>query len=375
MKKLLTISMLALLASCGAEESESTDTGNILENLTYSVDTVVVDPGDGLVFLRLGLSTAALTPDQKKLYNFNPAASEMEIIDLESLRLTDRIQMDSDGPNGTGRPRQLMTSRDGNTFFASFTDVREFDSQLKNMKFYKIQGGDFEGLQLDQSLSFDLTISPDGKYVYAPYGSENTDQAREGLAVLELQTMKLKTYPMEIWERIHAYIRTFFMDGQMVSRTYEAVYIDPVDDRILISSPNFNEVFILDLETDSISHKIFHSQLTEDSKKVPSVTNFDSPDQIPAIIAESEEQVSFSRFYYDDFNEKFWRFSRDLDRKIGDSAVFKGVVTLFDEELNQLHEEEFAGNHLGYRFFKDGKLWSYVNVEDELGFAVFTFDF
>jgi hypothetical protein len=26
-------------------------------------------------------------------------------------------------------------------------------------------------------------------------------------------------------------------------------------------------------------------------------------------------------------------------------------------------------------FFKDGKLWSYVNVDDELGFAVFTFDF
>jgi hypothetical protein len=28
-----------------------------------------------------------------------------------------------------------------------------------------------------------------------------------------------------------------------------------------------------------------------------------------------------------------------------------------------------------YPFFKDGKLWSYVNVDDELGFAVFTFDF
>ena len=26
-------------------------------------------------------------------------------------------------------------------------------------------------------------------------------------------------------------------------------------------------------------------------------------------------------------------------------------------------------------FFKDGKLYSYVNAEDELGFAVFTFDF
>ncbi|WP_439489335.1 DUF4221 family protein [Algoriphagus sp.] len=372
MKKLTILILVVVCFSCGRSIETEKDTSF---DFSYTVDTVMVDPGDGLVFLRLGLSTTALTPDQKKLYNFNPAASEMEIIDLESLRLSDRIQMEKEGPNGTGRPRQLITSKDGNTFFASFTDVREFDSQLENMKSYKIQGGDFEGLQVDQSLSFDLTISPDGKFVYTPYGSENTDQAREGLAILELQTMKLKTYPMEIWERIHAYIRSFFMDGQMVSRTYEAVYIDPVDDRILISSPNFNEVYILDLETDSISHKTFHSQLTEDSKKVPSVTNFDSPDQIPEIIAESEEQVSFSRFYYDNFNKKFWRFSRDLDRKIGDSAVFKGVVTLFDENLNQLHEEVSSIPFFGFKFFKDGKLYSYVNVEDELGFAVHTFDF
>ena len=26
-------------------------------------------------------------------------------------------------------------------------------------------------------------------------------------------------------------------------------------------------------------------------------------------------------------------------------------------------------------FFKDGKLWSYVNVDDELGFAVMDFEF
>ncbi|MEB2776596.1 DUF4221 family protein [Algoriphagus sp. D3-2-R+10] len=374
MKK-LTIIILALFCfSCGGttevEEGKGFD-------FSYTVDTVMVDPGDGIVFLRLGLSTAALSPDQNQLYNFNPAASEMEIINLESLQITDRIQMEKEGPAGTGRPRKLVISLDGKAFFIGFTDLREFDPQLANMKTYKIREEKFEGFQPDESLDFDLTLSQNGKNVYAAYGSENDDLAKTGLAVLELENMSLKTYPLEIWERMHGYVRSFFKDGQMVSRSIELAYIDPLDNRILISSTNFNEVYILDLATDSISHKVFHSNLTENSKEIPEKVTFEvnSPAELEPIFAESEEQVSFSRFYYDDFNKKFWRFSRELDRKIGDSTVFKEVVTLFDEDLNQLHEEEFPGDYLGFKFFREGKLWSYVNVEDELGFAVFTFTF
>ncbi len=133
----------------------------------------------------------------------------------------------------------------------------------------------------------------------------------------------------------------------------------------------------MDLETDSISHKVFHSNLTEDSKKIPETVSFEvnTPDDVEAVLAKSDGQVSFGRFYYDDFNKKFWRFSQELDRKIGDSAVYKEVVTFFDEDLNQLHEEVFPGDYMGFKFFREGKLYSYLNVEDELGFAVFTFDF
>ncbi len=55
--------------------------------------------------------------------------------------------------------------------------------------------------------------------------------------------------------------------------------------------------------------------------------------------------------------------------------VFKNVLTVFDENLNQLGETIVPVDPFSKKFFKDGKLWSYVNVEDELGFAVFTFDF
>jgi hypothetical protein len=372
MKKLAIIFLASLCFSCGG--STAVEDGKDFD-FSYSVDTVMVDAGDGIIFLRLGLNTAALSPDQNQLHNFNPANSEMEIIDLESLRLTDRIKMEKEGPTGTGRPRKIMISQDGKTFFAGFMDLREFDPQLTNMKTYNIRREKFEGLDLDQSLDLDLTLSQDGKSVYTSYGPENNDLARVGLAVMELENLKLKTYPMDIFERMHAYVRSFFKDGQMVFGTIESAYIDPVDYRVLISSANFNEIYILDLLTDSISYKVYHSVLTEDLREIPSRTSFDNLEQIPAILTEMEEQVSFGQFYYDDFHKKFWRFSRDLDRKIGDSAVFKEVVTLFDEDLNQLHEEVIPGDYMGFKFFREGKLWTYVNVNDELGFVVFTFDF
>ncbi len=58
---------------------------------------------------------------------------------------------------------------------------------------------------------------------------------------------------------------------------------------------------------------------------------------------------------------------------IGDSATFKQVITVFDEQLHQIHEAQIPINHFTYKFFKDGKLWSFVNLEDELGFEVYTF--
>ena len=102
MKKLFTISLLALLASCGAKNSESTEPVNILENLTYSVDTLLVDPGDDLFNMGSGFRSQDLSEDNKRLFYFENRPLKLVEVDLENLKLLSKTEFDQEGPNGIG---------------------------------------------------------------------------------------------------------------------------------------------------------------------------------------------------------------------------------------------------------------------------------
>src|SRR5690606_26275785 len=218
-----------------------------------------------------------------------------------------------------------------------------------SMTLYKIRSEKFEALNADESLAQDYQVSPDGKYVFVPYGPEDYKKPNTGIAILKLDDLHLRKIPMDLCERSHAYVRTFLKDGTPQSWTNGFVFDDAADNRLLLSYHNFNEVYVLDLSTDSISHKIFHYNITQDSKKIPSKTTYDSPSEMRGVFQEQAEQVEFSRIHYDDQREMFWRFSRDLDRKIGDSIVNKHATTFFDKDLNQSHEEKMPIPFFGYK--------------------------
>ncbi|MDX5339256.1 MAG: DUF4221 domain-containing protein, partial [Cyclobacteriaceae bacterium] len=227
----------------------------------------------------------------------------------------------------------------------------------------------------DEAMDFDISISRDGNWAYGAYGKDNMDEAKKGLAVLSLQDLSLRKIPASIWETQRPYVRTLMEDGQMRMQTIEKVYLHQQGNRIILSSGNINEIYVVDLVTDSVRTIQYSSQLTRNFKKVPERTVVNSNAEMREMFQEANKEVEFREFHFDEQSQKFFRLSRDMSKTIGDSVVYKTVMTLFDRDLRQIHEEEVPLDVFGLKFFKDGKLWSYVNVQDELGFAVMEFKF
>lgn len=91
--------ILLLIVGCGSPEK-----GNFGQQrqLSFSMDTVLVDPGDEILYLRANLFNAKLSADERFLFNYNPTDHALEKIDLDELRLVEKKPFEREGPQGTG---------------------------------------------------------------------------------------------------------------------------------------------------------------------------------------------------------------------------------------------------------------------------------
>jgi len=365
MKKNLFLFLFSLIFSCSKPESETH------EGFDIAIDTVFVDTGDDFIFLQGGLSHLDLTNDQKQLLNFSPR-NELEVIDLDSLTLVQKIAMDREGPLGAGQPYAIEIDPTGRLILYGFNEVRVFSPDIDLMKQFRLSEDALSGLAPEMLAIFNPKLA-DGEFLYAIY--ENQEQVPQGLAIVFLEDMIVKKIPLDLASRIEPFTYSLIVHGNVSTKGYDPINLEMVDNNLIISTGYANEAFVLDLETEEVTIMNFHSELTLDKKLIPTKTAAETINEMQDFRREGQKSVSFGRFYFDKTQRRVWRFSEDLDREIGDSLVFKSVLTIFDDDLNQLAESVVPIDPFLNKFFKDGKLWSYVNVDDELGFAVFDFKF
>ncbi|GAB3227279.1 DUF4221 family protein [Algoriphagus aestuariicola] len=369
MKKLILALAASALFSCSVKEKNAD--ANMLENLSYTVDTVLIETGEELLFLQSDLSHSILSNDQARLYNFTPK-DELEEIDLDRLSLLRKITTVREGPRGTGLPYALQFDVDGRWVLFGYNEVRIFSPDLDSMQRYPITEEDLIRIKPGMLAPFNPKVVDQG-VLYAIY--ETYEQVPQGLAIVSLEDRIAKKIPLEIADRIVPFTYSLFVQGRLSNKSYEPISLMLVDNELIVSTAFTNEAIIIDLASDSVRVKTFHSSLTQDKRPLPDLTSAETINELQDLIREGDKGVKFGPFYFDRENSQFWRFSRELDREIGDSLIFKNVLTVFDEDLNQQGEMVVPVDPFSKKFFKDGKLWSYVNVDDELGFAVMDFKF
>ena len=375
MRKLLPLLSLVLLASCGEKGSSENGNSSSLD-FTVEIDTVQIDPGsDHFIYLAKFLRSSSLSSDKKTLYNFNPTVPELEVIDLNELRLKEVIKLENEGPTGINAANSYIpmvhVSDSGELFLNNWSHMIKLNAAKDKKSRYWFSSDSLKGESLSEveKIYPEGFMSDDGKFYFSNYGKQDNSH-KNGLAIVNLNSKELKKVPLDIFEKIEQFEIVFRPNEDSKTSVSETVFYLPFEDKILISTTAYNEIYQVSISDGSIEKKSFHSELTDDAKQGNFQKTAGSDKELMDLAMEKVKEVTFLKFHYDDQNEKFWRFSTSLDRMIGDSATYNIVLTIFDKNLAQLHEEKVDYSEKGsLTFFKDGALYSYINLEDELGFV------
>ncbi|PZV86245.1 uncharacterized protein DUF4221 [Algoriphagus aquaeductus] len=381
MRKLAVLFLLPLIFSCGGSSSEKAESGNILENLTYTVDTVVVNAKGRIFDLSMGIHNSSISSDLSTFYHFDIKKFFMNEVNLNRLELTGIHPFTTEGPDGVGfNPPRIQSLGNDRVFMAS-TGIGAgiFSKSGKKEKSLKFNFREIDGLtQFEEGLiTNQVILSDDEKYMFST--TRNLPSNEEVfLYVIDTENKSGKNIALPALN-LALESTIWLVSGNSGTVHQEAIFTQLVDGKIYISSTVTSDVYYYNYLQDSLQLFEFPHQLVN-PKKTGSVQRQYS-DEKPFDLERAKllYQTGFEKLLWDDERNQFFRFARkpipDEERKWYERADI--YLFAYDKDLNLLGEKYLPElNEVPeFPFFKDGKLWSYVNVEDELGFAVIDFKF
>lgn len=379
MKKLLSLLSLTLIFSCGGNSSENPDSGNVLENFSFTVDTVVVDSGEEIINLVSGMRLADFSSDKKKLYLFNDVDQSLVVVDMEKLNLVDKIQFELEGPNGTGQYLNKIQILSGNRMLiSSFQRNAIFNFQGIQEESIRLVAENIGNLSKDDDLEslYGLMLSKDEKKLFSLPG-KSFEGGRDFLtADFPSQKGKMINIPaMDIASNLRV---VFKIMGRMTGSVQE-VFAQEFNGKIIISNSASSDIYRYDISLDSLELKTYQHRNVPNRKEVIVRSEVITIEDFIAEVTKINEQIGFERFFEDPKTKRYYRFAKmNLPKPTSDAVIKADVFLLaYDEDFNLIGETKVdeLTSAPGINLVKDGKFWSYVNVNDELGFAVMDFKF
>lgn len=373
MKKLLFLPLIALIFSCGENSSNTESTSNL--ELTYEIDTVMVDAGDHFFFLNWGLSISDVSPDARLLYNLNPNTLVLEVVDLDGLKLKETVQLEREGPNGVGGGfiGKMQVLANGNLKLFDFNKILEITPEGTLVDKFEYEASEWEGYEVgeEEQLGFYGAFSPDGKTYLGRINQLSFGGGSKGIVKLDMENKTMKFFEAgDLFERLDQFTITMSTDGNMRMSTRESVYINELNGDFVLSNSAYNEFWVWDTSADSLVQKTFQARLTSNEKKADNVRQVETQEALMEAMETKNNQVNFGSPVAHPEENLLWRIASDKDRMIADSVIKKQVLTLFDTDYNMLYEEkleEYPSSSV--RFFKDGMLYTFLNIDDEMAFV------
>lgn len=363
--------ILALLVLVSCSEKEDKEKTNILEDLSYSVDTLLMDVGEE-IFNPGAYYGIDLSEDCETGYWFYEPKKQIHEYDLVNLKLTAIHPFETDGPNAI--PPYL-------NYFQALPNKEFFMADFAKTGIYTIEGNQILNLRIqletvsgfDSEATFSLTnnihLSPDKKKTISL--PNNFTGPVEGLAVIDIETMTGTLKDISKLDLTNKYNVTF-KQGNGMTRSGDFQTLQLVNNLFFIYSGSLSDIYTYDWKTDSLRHYSFPHQLVAKSKTGDFPTEVDSNERRREVMKEMKKQITFGDFYWDESRNLYFRLGSMTNET--DTSVF---LFAYDKELNLIGEARLKGiNKMIPRpFFRDGKLYSYHVAGESPALAQFTFNF
>jgi hypothetical protein len=378
MKSLLLACSILFLLSC----SEKRENQNEISQLTFSMDTVVIDSKGEFLFLNFGLRTACISKDGKILYNLNIQEPSLESIDLDNLVLLGKQPLDKEGPNGIGnKGRGGIVHMGGDSLlFKGWPSPEIFSSKGKKSKalqnLYPIKtkitdnGKDFMYEAVDPTEP-DLVFG-----IINEFPGKNFEFGK-----INLQDSTLKTYPLPTWGKLDEFTITYD-DGNTTDIWGPLIYVVNIQHQLIVSSNLSSELYVYNPYSDSLHHFTYSYNLTKSEKTGGYPTEISDPKEFHNIFKGIYGEVSFLPPIWDPERQHYYRihyetlFEDDFSGMYPKQIGAKVYITVYDKDFQlkaESHLPQFDSIP-GFHFAKDGKIWLFENLDDEMGFVRMAFD-
>ncbi|MFN3996702.1 DUF4221 family protein [Algoriphagus sp.] len=379
MRRLAFFAVALITFSCGTTNSEKSASSNVLEDISFTIDTVMVDPGEELINLASGLRLSDLSPDKRTLYLLDDKDKSVSVVDLEELKLLRKLPFEKEGPNGIGQYLSNIQLLPNERFlFAGFQNTGIYSFQGEKVEDIKVSGADVEGMNAsdENSIWNGIRISGDEKFLFSLPG--NFFEGTRDLVVVDFASKKGKVIDIPAMD-ITSEFRIVLRSDETINVYTEEISLQELNGKLIIQTTAGSDAYLYDYTADSLRLLTFDHKLVLKKKEGTVRNEVTSQKEFEDEMGKLSSQISFEKFIWDDGSKRYFRFAKIFYPKVDDKTPRKADVFLFayDQDFKLIGETQLKEltSVPAYPFFKNGKLWSYVNVEDELGFAVIDFKF
>lgn len=361
-----------ILASCGRQTKVSQE---ILAKVT--IDTVLVDSGGEILMAASNMFLSGFSKDNSKLYHYINSSSELEVIDLNELRLEKKLKVEKEGPEGVGMVNWFDFWNDSIFVFYNFNRIELLTTQLTKASSLNLRNSTLgkEALRDGNMFQNTFTLLERPNQLLSAVTAINSDLLH--LAFLDFENEIVDIIDSGELLEVNNY-SVIFKEGRNTRSIIQPIGIIYWDKLAYIFNQANNKIFSYDPESMQLSTIHVEEGQVKGTKSKTYRLETESWDEFRTQVSALDEEIKFKKLVIDPITHEFYRMAyfKTLPAYEDNPARWNAYLLKYDKNFKLLAEVKIMDNDktapdFSDYFIKDGKLWLRININDELGFVRF----